>query len=112
MNSTSLEEVQMPYMLLVMEAPGQRATRNLEEGKQLYDRMLRFASDLKSRGLLLATESLQTRGTRVAVREGKPALTDGPFAEAKELVGGFFLLDCQTREQAIAIASECPAAQW
>jgi hypothetical protein len=37
---------------------------------------------------------------------------DGPFAEAKELVGGFFLLDCDDEAQAIAIAGQCPAAQW
>jgi hypothetical protein len=37
---------------------------------------------------------------------------DGPFAEAKEMVGGFFLVDCETREEAVAIAAQCPAAQW
>ena len=46
------------------------------------------------------------------VRGGSSALLDGPFAEAKEMVGGFFLLDCKTKEQAVAIARECPAAQW
>jgi hypothetical protein len=39
-------------------------------------------------------------------------VVDGPFAESKEMVGGFFVLDCQTREQAIAIADECPALAW
>ena len=48
----------------------------------------------------------------IPITRGKPTLLDGPFAETKEMVGGFFLLDCETREQAIAIASECPAAQW
>jgi len=37
---------------------------------------------------------------------------DGPFAEAKEMVGGFFLLACESREQAVEIAKQCPAAQW
>jgi hypothetical protein len=37
---------------------------------------------------------------------------DGPFTEAKELIGGFFLLDCDTREQALAFANACPAAEW
>jgi hypothetical protein len=49
---------------------------------------------------------------RVQVRDGRPSLTDGPFAEAKEMVGGYFLLTCKTREEAVAIAAECPAAQW
>ena len=39
-------------------------------------------------------------------------LSDGPFAEAKEMVGGFFLLNCATREEALAIAADCPAAEW
>jgi hypothetical protein len=37
---------------------------------------------------------------------------DGPFIESKEMVGGFFLVDCNTREEAIALAKACPAAQW
>jgi hypothetical protein len=49
---------------------------------------------------------------RVAQRDGKALRIDGPFAESKELIGGFFLLDCDDREQAIAIAAQCPAAQW
>ena len=48
----------------------------------------------------------------MAVRNGRPQVLDGPFAEAKEMIGGFFLVDCNTREEAIAIATECPAAQW
>ena len=74
--------------------------------------MLRFADDLKERGLLLAAQSLKTEAARLQVREGRRALVDGPFAEAKEMVGGYFLLDCATRDEAIAIAAECPAAQW
>ena len=62
----------------------------------------------------VAVQSLQgqQRATRVRVRDGKPQVIDGPFAEAKEMVGGFFLVDCATREEALAIAAECPAAEW
>ncbi|HET7064679.1 MAG TPA: YciI family protein [Rudaea sp.] len=102
----------MSYLLLIMEPHGQRAARTPEQGTQAYQSMLEFAADLKERGLLRATESLKTGGVRVATREGKRMRIDGPFAEAKELVGGFFLLDCDDEEQAIAIAGECPAAQW
>ena len=41
-----------------------------------------------------------------------PVRTDGPFAEVKEMIGGFFLVDCATRDEALAIARRCPAAQW
>ena len=101
-------------MLLIQEPVGQRATRTRAEGEAVYDRMVRFAADLRKRELLLAVESLasQDRAARVHVRGGKPQVLDGPFAEAKEMIGGFFLVDCKTREEALAIARECPAAEW
>ena len=102
----------MSYMLLIIEPVGQRQERTEDEGRTLYDRMLRFADELKQRGLLLAAQSLKTEAARVQVRNGKRALVDGPFAEAKEMVGGYFLLDCATHAEAVAIAAECPAAQW
>ena len=104
----------MSYMLLIIEPPGQRQERSEAEGHALYQRMLDFSADLKARGKLKLSQSLtsQVDGTRVQVRHGKRALIDGPFAEAKEMVGGFFLLECDTKEEAVAIAAECPAAQW
>lgn len=104
----------MPYMLLIVEPPGQRIERGIEEGKQVYARMLRFAGELKERGVLKGVESLASdaRGVRVQVREGRQRLVDGPFAEAKEMIGGFFLLDVATRDEAVAIAAACPAAEW
>ena len=104
----------MGYILLILEPRGQRATRSAQEGREAWESMLRFSEDLKTRGVLRAVESLRTdaEGARVQVRGGKGTLVDGPFAEAKEMIGGFFLLDCETKEQAIAIARECPAAQW
>jgi hypothetical protein len=104
----------MGYMLLIVEPRGQRRERTEAEGRALYRRMLDFGESLKQRGVLLATESLKTddHATRVQVRDGRPVLQDGPFAEAKEMVGGFFLLSCRTREEAVEIARACPAAQW
>jgi len=104
----------MAYMLLVVEPVGGRRGRTEAEGRVLYERMLRFSEDLKSRGLLTMTQSLKTdaAAARVAVRDAKTTVVDGPFTEAKEMIGGFFLLTCETREQAIAVARECPAAQW
>lgn len=104
----------MPYLLLIMEPRGQRRARGEEAGRELYARMLEYGEQLKARGLLLASNSLQAdeHGTRVAIRDGKRVLVDGPFSEAKEMVGGFFLVDCASQEQAIALASECPAAGW
>jgi len=105
----------MPYMLLIHEPIGQRQTRTQAEGEAVYDRMLRFADDLKTRGVLRAVESLASQDgdtARVKVSNGRAQVLDGPFAEAKEMVGGFFLLDVDSREEALAIAGQCPAAEW
>lgn len=109
----------MPHMLLIHEPVGQRATRSEAEGRAVYERMLRWGEDLRSRGLLLGAESLasQDKAVRVSVPSrgtgpGKARIVDGPFAEAKEMVGGFFLVNVDTREEAVALAQQCPAAEW
>src|SRR5690348_17373690 len=75
----------MAYMLFVAEPRGQRAERTEEEGKALYQRMLDYAEDLKSRGVLRAYSSLRndSEGQRLQIRAGKRSLRDGPFAEAR-----------------------------
>jgi hypothetical protein len=102
----------MAYILLIVEPQGQRAARSRQEGVDLYQRMLDYGGSLKARGLLLASDSLHESATRLSIRAGRQNLVDGPFTESKELVGGFFLLDCATREQALSLAAECPAAEW
>jgi hypothetical protein len=105
----------MSYLLLIHEPIGQRQTRTLAQGQAVYDRMLGFAQELKGRGVLRAVESLVSQDgstARVKVSNGRPQVLDGPFAEAKEMVGGFFLLDVDSRDEALAIAAQCPAAEW
>jgi hypothetical protein len=104
----------MAYMLLIQEPAGQRETRTEAEGHAAYDSMLKFADELKSRGILRGAESLASlrTATRVSVREGRPQVLDGPFAEAKEMIGGYFLVDCATQAEAVEIAKQCPAAAW
>jgi len=104
----------MSYMLLIVEPVGQRAARTPDAGRAAYAAMLDYAESLKARGLLKDAQSLKTdtEGVRVQVRDGRRTLVDGPFAEAKEMIGGYFLLDCATREEALEIAAACPAAQW
>jgi hypothetical protein len=104
----------MPYMLLIVERPENRRARAVEESRDAYERMERFSNDLRARRILKASDALRpdSEAVRVEVRGGRRAVVDGPFAECKEIIGGFFLLDCPTREEAIAIAQECPAAEW
>lgn len=104
----------MAYLLLIMEPRGQRAERTPDEAQEAYAEMVRFGDGLRARGLLTASESLRSdsAGVRVQVREGKRSLLDGPFSESKEMVGGFFMLTCDSLQQAVEIAGECPAAGW
>ena len=104
----------MSHMLLIVEPAGQRGTRTEAQGREVYARMQQFGESLRSRGKLLAAESLasQATGVRVHTGGGKAQVVDGPFAEAKEMVGGFFLLNCASMAEAVAIAHECPAAEW
>jgi hypothetical protein len=105
------EEI-VPYLLLIVEDPKTRRDRPAEDGRRAYQSMARFAKALQSRGVLRANDSLTSSAVRVQVRGGKRVVVDGPFAESKEMIGGFFLLDCASKEEAVAIASECPATEW
>lgn len=102
----------MSYMLLIVEPQHQRRTRSPDQGRGVYQRMLDYTESLKAKGVLLASNSLREAAVRLNVRAGKPSVVDGPFTESKEFIGGFFLLDCGTREQALAFAGQCPAAEW
>jgi hypothetical protein len=103
----------MPHMLLIVESIGQREARGLEGGKLAYQQMLDFTEDLQRAGVLMASSALATPATRLQRPEGTAArVLDGPFAEAKEMIGGFFLLQLESKEAAMAWAERCPAAAW
>lgn len=104
----------MSYMLLIQEPVGQRATRTESEGRALYERMLRFGETLREEGVLLGAQSLAplSGAARVRLDNGKARVLDGPFAEAKEMIGGFYHVNVATREEAVALAARCPAAEW
>jgi len=104
----------MPHLLLIHEPRGQRAARTSEQGRAAYAAMTAWGDSLRARGLLVASESLKGdhEGVRLQQRDGQLRHTDGPFAEAKEMIGGFFLLATQSRDQALAVAAECPAVAF
>lgn len=104
----------MHYMLLILEPHGHRAERTEAEGRAACDAMLRHADALKARGVLRAAQSLRTdtEGVRVNVRGGRRTLVDGPFSESKEMIGGYFLVECASRDEAAEIAAAIPAAAW
>lgn len=104
----------MAYLLLIMEQRGDRDRRTEAEGQALYQSMSDWRDDLRKRGLLQTAEALRPDrdGVRLSTHGGKRTIVDGPFAESKEMVGGFFLLNCETREEAVEIAKECPAVEY
>lgn len=104
----------MRYMLMIVEPRGQRDTRSEDEGRALYTEMVEFGQGLAARGQLVASESLRpdSHGVRVQRRGESPRLVDGPFAEAREMVGGFYLIECAGRDEALEIAQACPAARF
>ena len=76
--------------------------------------MLDFTDALSRSGVLMTSSSLASAATRLQRPSGAATsrVIDGPFAEAKEMIGGFFLLNCATRDAALAWAERCPAAVW
>ena len=106
----------MKYLILIYSNP---ASREIWEGFTDDQRAEGFryyaalADELAASGELIATEALADASVtrRVAVRDGHTLTSDGPFAEAKEQLAGFFLLDCQSAERAVEIAARVPEAE-
>lgn len=75
-------------------------------------RMMRYNEELQKAGVLLALDGLHppSMGARVSFAGGKPTVTDGPFSEAKEVLGGYWMIQVRSKEEAVEWASRCPAA--
>ena len=92
-----------------------KATKDSEAGvmpeEKLIARMAAYHGELQKAGVLLALDGLHppSMGARVSFEGGKPKVTDGPFAEAKEVLGGYWMIDVKSKEEAIEWASRCPA---
>lgn len=73
-----------------------------------------YTTMLRDRGAYVGGEALQpvTTATTVRVRDGETLTTDGPFAETKEALGGFYLIDARDLDEALALAAECPGARY
>jgi hypothetical protein len=71
-----------------------------------------FLTSLKESGELITTQALvdPSQAAVVSMQDGQPVVTDGPFLEAKEYLGGFYLIDCESKERAIELASQIPDA--
>jgi hypothetical protein len=74
--------------------------------------MMKYNQELKAAGVLIALDGLlpPSAGARVSFASGKPLVTDGPFIEAKEVIGGYWMIDVKSKDEAVAWASRCPAS--
>jgi len=101
----------MQYMMLIY-----LDENSLTEAQraQCYEESAAFARELHASGKYHYTAPLQptSTATSVRVRGGKPLVTDGPFAETREQLGGFFLIEAENRDEAIEIARRIPAGRW
>ncbi len=100
----------MRFMVLMI--PGQK---NYEAGAmpdaKLIEQMMKFNEDLAKAGILLAADGLHpsSKGARVSFTGGKPGVTDGPFTEAREIIGGYWLWQVKSKEEAVEWVKRCPA---
>ena len=80
---------------------------------ELVTAMRKYSDDMRKAGVLLLAEGLHPscKATRIRISNGKRVFTDGPFAEAKELIAGFWLIQVKSREEALQWASRCPLAE-
>ena len=103
----------MKYLCLISMEPKQWDTLPAAEQDAIVAEHLTYDEILRRRGQLLATEALQPAGTAttVRVRQGKLSTTDGPFAETKEQLGGFYLIEARDLNEAIQLAGGIPSAR-
>lgn len=103
----------MKYLCLIYENEAAWANISKEQGEAIMGEYFAFTDDIKKSGHYVAGEALQPTqtATTVRVRNGKISTTDGPFAETKEQLGGFYLVDAKDLNEAIQIAARIPAAR-
>jgi hypothetical protein len=103
----------MQYLLLICQNEANRATMTPTEETAMYQEYGQLIQDLTAKGKFLGGNQLKptTTATTVRVRDGKRVVTDGPFAETKEQLGGYFLIDANDLDEAIAIAARIPSAR-
>lgn len=102
----------MRFMLLMIPKGYEKAAPGTMPDAKAVAAMMKYNESLQKAGVLLALDGLHppSMGARVSFQGGKPKVTDGPFTEAKEIVGGYWMIQVKSKEEAIEWASRCPAS--
>ena len=103
----------MTYMLLIY-TPDIGRDRTDEEWAEMTEPFIAYNEFVKATGYYIDGAPLAelSTATTVRIRDGKRVITDGPFAETKEWLGGYYMLDCPSIDEAIEVAAKCPAAAF
>ncbi len=103
----------MRFMMLMIPKGYETAAPGTMPDAKAVAAMMKYNKSLQKAGVLLALDGLHppSMGARVSFPGGKPTVTDGPFSEAKEVVGGYWMIQVRSKEEAIAWASRCPASE-
>jgi hypothetical protein len=103
----------MKYLCLIYESESIWTTMSKEDGDRIMGEYFAFTDDVRKSGHYLGGDALQptTTATTVRIRTGKLGTTDGPFAETKEQLGGYYLIEAKDLNDAIQVASRIPAAK-
>ena len=106
----------MQYIILIYgdEKRFAQLVDNPQAQQALYAEYTRYSQEMRAAGVLRGGAELRPThtATTVRVRNGKPVTTDGPFAETKEQLGGYYLVEASSRDQAVAIAAKIPGARF
>jgi hypothetical protein len=98
---------------MLLMYPGEKAETGVLPDPDAVAAMMKFNEEMVKAGVLLAGDGLQptAKGARVRFPKGKPVVSDGPFAEAKEVLGGYWVIQVKSREEAIEWVKRCPASE-
>ncbi len=102
----------MRFMMLMIPKGYENAEPGTMPSAEAVAAMMKYNETLRKAGVLLALDGLHppSTGVRVSFSGGKPKVTDGPFAEAKEVLGGYWMIQVKSKEEAIEWATRCPAS--
>ena len=103
----------MRFMMLMIPKGYEKAAPDTVPDAKAVEAMMKYNESLQKAGVLLALDGLHppSTGARVSFPAGRPKVTDGPFAEAKEVIGGYWMIQVKSKGEAIEWAKRCPAGE-
>ncbi|HEY4176651.1 MAG TPA: YciI family protein [Kofleriaceae bacterium] len=104
----------MQYLLMIYDDEKVLGSKTPEDRAKVSAEYLKYTQEIKASGHFLGGDALQGShtATTVRVRDGKQTTTDGPFAETREVLGGYYLVEAANLDEAIKLAARIPSSRW